>query len=155
MVIDGFLPAQGESVFQLTAAQPRSCLTSAPQSDIFTAASVPGPPTGDVDLYVKPSVFASCFANDLSAKQTAVAEAAQRPLQASAGTDASGPPAWQQIPTWDVVGTIDRVIPPAEQLFMAQRANAHVTEIRAGHISMVSHPDAVTDVIESAARGTS
>jgi pimeloyl-ACP methyl ester carboxylesterase len=155
VVVDGFLPAQGESVFQLTAAQPGSCLTSAPQSDIFNAVPVAGAPAGDDDLYVKTSVFDSCFANDLSPSQAAIAEAAQRPLLASAGSDVSGPPAWQQIPTWDVVGTIDKVIPPAEQLFMAHRANAHVTEIRAGHISMVSQPVAVANVIESAAQATS
>lgn len=153
--VDGFLPAQGESVFQLTAAQPGSCLTAEPQSDIFNAVPVPGAPAGDDDLYVKPSVFDSCFANDLSHSQAELAEAAQRPLLASAGTDVSGPPAWQQIPTWDVVGTIDKVIPPAEQLFMAHRANAHVTEVRVGHLSMVSQPNVVANVIESAARATS
>jgi pimeloyl-ACP methyl ester carboxylesterase len=153
--VDGFLPAQGESVFQLTAAQPGSCLTAKPQADIFNPVPVPGAPSGDVDLYVKPSVFESCFANDLSPSQAAIAAAAQRPLLASAGTDVSGPPAWQQIPTWDVVGTIDQVIPPAEQLFMAHRAHAHVTEVRAGHLSMVSQPCVVASVIESAARATS
>jgi pimeloyl-ACP methyl ester carboxylesterase len=153
--VDGFLPAQGESVFQLTGAQPGSCLTSAPQSDIFNGVPVPGEPSGDVDLYVKPSVFDSCFANDLSHSQAQLAEAAQRPLLSSAGTDVSGPPAWKTIPTWDVVGTIDKVIPPTEQLFMAHRANAHITEVRAGHLSMVSQPNVVANVIESAARATS
>jgi pimeloyl-ACP methyl ester carboxylesterase len=154
VAVDAFLPAQGESVFQLTAAQPGSCLTSAPQSDIFNAVPVPGAPSGDDDLYVKDSVFDSCFANDLSHAQAEIAEAAQGPFLASAGTDVSGPPAWQQIPTWDVVGTIDKIIPPAEQLFMAHRANAHVTEIRAGHLSMIAQPGAVTAVIEEAAHAT-
>jgi pimeloyl-ACP methyl ester carboxylesterase len=153
--VDGFLPAQGESVFQLTAQMPGSCLTSAPQSDIFNAVPVPGAAAGDDDLYVKPSVFVSCFANGLSPTQAGIAEAAQRPLLASAGTDVSGPPAWKTIPTWDVVGTVDKVIPPAEQLFMAHRANAHVTEIPAGHLSMVSDPCAVANAIESAAQATS
>jgi pimeloyl-ACP methyl ester carboxylesterase len=153
--VDGFLPAQGESVFQLTGAMPGSCLTAQPQSDIFNAVPVPGAAAGDDDLYVKPSVFDSCFANDLSPRQAALAEAAQRPLLASAGTDVSGPPAWKTIPTWDVVGTIDKVIPPAEQLFMAHRANAHITEVRAGHLSMVSQPGVVTSVIEQAAQATS
>lgn len=152
--VDGFLPAQGESVFQLTGAQPGSCLTSEPQSDLFNAVAVPGAPTGDDDLYVKASVFDSCFANDLSPAQAQIAEAAQRPLLASAGTDVSGPPAWKSIPTWDVVGTIDKVIPPAEQLYMAHRADAHVIEVRAGHLSMVSQPATVTAVIEAAAHAT-
>ena len=153
--VDGFLPAQGESVFQLTGAQPGSCLTAEPQSDIFNAVPAPAEPAGDDNLYVKSSVFESCFANDLSPSQAALAEAAQRPLLASAGTDVSGPPAWKTIPTWDVVGTIDKVIPLAEQMFMAHRANAHITEVRAGHLSMVSQPGVVTSVIEQAAQATS
>jgi pimeloyl-ACP methyl ester carboxylesterase len=152
--VDGFLPAQGESVFQLTAAKPGSCLTSKPQGDIFNAVPVPGEPSGDDDLYVKPSVFIACFANGLSHTEAQIAEAAQRPLLSSAGTDESGPPAWKQIPTWDVVGTIDKIIPPAEQLFMAHRAKAHITEIHAGHLSMIAMPGAVAGVIEEAAQAT-
>jgi hypothetical protein len=53
------------------------------------------------------------------------------------------------------VGTIDKAIPEAAQLFMANRAHAHITEIHAGHLSMVSQPAAVANVIESAARATS
>jgi pimeloyl-ACP methyl ester carboxylesterase len=154
VAVDAFLPAQGESVFQLTAQKPGSCLTSKPESDIFNAVPVPGQPSGDDDLYVKASVFDRCFANGLSHSEAQIAEAAQRPFLASAGTDVSGPPAWQQIPTWDVVGTIDKIIPPAEQLFMAHRAKAHITEICAGHLSMVSQPAAVTAVIEEAAHAT-
>lgn len=154
VAVDGFLPAKGESVFQLTAAQPGSCLTSKPQSDIFNAVPVPGEPSGDDDLYVKASVFDRCFANGLSSVEAQIAEAAQRPLLESAGTDVSGPPAWKKIPTWDVVGTVDKIIPPAEQLFMAHRAKAHISEIHAGHLSMVSQPAAVAAVIEEAAHAT-
>ncbi len=61
-------------------------------------------------------------------------------------------PAWQTIPSWAVIGTADHVIPPAEQLAMAQRAGAHITEINAPHLSMISDPGAVTRVIVDAAR---
>jgi hypothetical protein len=44
------------------------------------------------------------------------------------------------------------VIPPAEQLSMSQRAHAHITKINAGHLSLISNPDAVTRVILAAAR---
>lgn len=154
VIVDGFLPAQGESVFQLTAAKPGSCLTSEPQKDVFNAVPVAGEPATDPDLYVKASVFDSCFANTLSPAQAAVAEAAQRPFLLSGGTSVSGPPAWKTIPTWDVVGTVDLVIPPAEQLFMAHRADAHIVEVHAGHLSMVEQPGAVAGVIESAAQAT-
>ena len=53
-------------------------------------------------------------------------------------------PAWQTIPSWDVIGTADHVIPPAEQVVMAKRAGPHVTEIKAPHLSMISDPGAVT-----------
>ena len=55
-------------------------------------------------------------------------------------TDQSGVPAWQTIPSWDVVGTADHIITPAEQLFMANRAHAHITEINALHLSMITDP---------------
>ncbi len=47
---------------------------------------------------------------------------------------------------------LDRVIPPFEQLFMAQRANAHIVEVRASHPSMISHPNAAAELIEEAAQ---
>jgi hypothetical protein len=50
------------------------------------------------------------------------------------------------------VGTIDEAIPEAAQLFMANRAHAHITEIHAGHLSMVSQPGAVATVITEAAQ---
>jgi pimeloyl-ACP methyl ester carboxylesterase len=54
-----------------------------------------------------------------------------------------------------VVGTADKVIPPAELLAMAASAGAHVTKVDAGHLSLVSAPGAVTRVITQAARATS
>ena len=67
-------------------------------------------------------------------------EATQNPVTLSAVEAPSGPPAWAHIPSWDVVGTIDKAIPEAAQMFMANRAHAHITEVHAGHLSMVSSP---------------
>jgi pimeloyl-ACP methyl ester carboxylesterase len=67
-------------------------------------------------------------------------------------TAPSGPPAWKTIPSWDLVGTIDNAIPSSIQLFMANRAHAEITEVKAGHLSMISQPAAVTKVIEEAAQ---
>jgi pimeloyl-ACP methyl ester carboxylesterase len=92
------------------------------------------------------------FANDLPAKEGAVLEATQGPAVFSALTAPSGPPAWKTIPSWDLVGTIDNAIPESIQLFMANRAHAHITEVKAGHLSMISRPHAVTKVIEEAAQ---
>ena len=150
--VDAFAPARGESAFELTAKFPGSVLNSAPPSQVFRSVSYPGAPKGDALLYVNPSFFMNGFANDLSAKAGAVALATQSPVTLGAVTDASGPPAWQHIPSWYVVGTIDRVIPEAAQMFMAERAHAHITKVRAGHLSMVSQSGVVTKVITEAAQ---
>lgn len=54
-----------------------------------------------------------------------------------------------------MIGTADHAIPPAAQEFMARRAHATVTEINASHLSLISQPGEVTNVIEEAARHTS
>ena len=155
--IDAFIPAQGETAFGLTAAQPGSCVGSA---NAFKAVPFPGASAGDFDTYLKtgPDLpypgFAQCFANGLPASQAAVLAATQRPIAFSAGSDPSGVPAWQTIPSWSLIGTADHVIPPAELLFMSKRAKAHITEINAGHLSLISNPGAVTAVIIAAAQAT-
>jgi pimeloyl-ACP methyl ester carboxylesterase len=117
----------------------------------------PGSPASDPDVYLKvaPSGtypgFDQCFANGVPADQAAVLAATQRPSALSAGSDPSGVPAWKTIPSWAVVGTADHVIPLAEQLFMAHRADAHITEINSGHLSLITHPRAVTQAIIAAA----
>ena len=110
--------------------------------------------TGDVDTYIKPSLVPGCFANGLPASQAAVIAATQRPLAASALTATFGPPAWKTIPSWAVIGTGDRVIPPAQLTFMAQRAGAHITDVNAGHLSLISKPQVVTRVILKAVQAT-
>jgi pimeloyl-ACP methyl ester carboxylesterase len=158
--VDAYVPAEGESVLQLTGERPGSCLGGNPDN-VFNKVPYPGAPGGDADLYVKvnanPSFpgFAACFANDLSPSEAALLGATQRPIPLSALTETSSAPAWATIPSWDLVGTADHVIPPAEQLFMAQRAKAHIVTVDASHLSMVSHPSAVTDLIETAAQATS
>jgi pimeloyl-ACP methyl ester carboxylesterase len=152
--VDAFAPKQGESTLQLDTSRPGSAL-AAPPATLFNFVPFPGAAKGDALLYVKTGPFISDFANDLSPKQAAIAAATQAPAVFSALNQPSGPPAWASIPSWYVLGTIDKIIPPAEQLFMAQRMHAHITKIRAGHISMVSHPGAVSRVILSAAHHVS
>jgi pimeloyl-ACP methyl ester carboxylesterase len=152
--VDAFAPAQGESTLQLDTARPGSAL-AAPPATLFNFVPFPGAAKGDAELYVKTGPFVKDFANDLSPEQAALAAATQSPAVFSALNQKSGPPAWKSIPSWYVLGTIDKIIPPAEQLFMAQRMHAQITRIHAGHISMVSHPGAVSRVILSAARSVS
>ena len=148
--INAFAPDQGETVAALNAQVPGSAIAGDPTA-IFNFVPYPGAANGDVDLYVKPAVFRTAFANDLSASRAAVLAAAQHPVTFSALNTASGVPAWKTIPSWYLRGTLDQVIPPAEQLFMAQRAHAHIVSVPASHMSMVSHPGAVATLILAAA----
>ena len=150
---DAYIPAATDTLLGLTSAEPGSCLAVSPAP--FNVVPYPGAPSGDVDLYVKQSVFPGCFANGLPAAKASVLAATQRPLAASALTEPSGTPAWKSIPSWAVIGTADHVIPLAEQLNMARNAGAHVTEINAPHLSMISDPGAVATVIIRAAQATS
>jgi len=152
--VDAFIPDQGETLLDLVSAQPGSCLGGNP-ADVFNFAPYPGGPTGDVDIYIKPSLVPACFANGLPPSQAAVIAATQRPLAASVLGEPSGSPAWKTIPSWAVIGTADKVLPPAEQKFMAQRAGAHITDVNAGHLSMIADPETVAQVIEQAAQTTS
>jgi pimeloyl-ACP methyl ester carboxylesterase len=146
--VDAFIPAQGDTVNSLTSQFPGSQVTP-------TALNFVPSPGGVTDVYIKPALFRGILANDLPASQAAELAATQRPIAASALTEVSGPPAWATIPSWDVIGTADHAIPPAAQEFMAARAHATVTKVDASHLSMLSHPDTVANVIEAAARHTS
>jgi pimeloyl-ACP methyl ester carboxylesterase len=149
--VDAFAPAAGESALGLDSTRPGSALGAGPQK-VFDFAPFPGAAKGDAELYVKPSVFIRAFANDLPKKTGAMLAATQAPAVYSALTAKSGTPAWKTIPSWYVAGTIDRAIPLSIQLFMAKRAHSHITEVRAGHLSMISQPAAVTKVILEAAQ---
>ncbi len=146
--VDAYIPAQGDTINSINAQFPGSQITPAALNFVPS-------PGGVTDVYIKPSPFRGIFANDLPASEAAELAATQEPIAASALTEPSGPPAWATIPSWDVIGTADHAIPPAAQEFMAARAHATVTTIDASHLSMISQPDAVTNVIEEAARHTS
>jgi len=75
----------------------------------------------------------------------------QRPITLSANTTPSGASGWTSLPSWAVVGTEDRVIPPGAQRSMAERAGATISEVAASHVSMVSRPQAAIDAVLAAA----
>jgi pimeloyl-ACP methyl ester carboxylesterase len=154
--IDAFAPDQGESLATLSSTPPPpgqsgSCVAGDPTT-IFNFVPLPG---GDTDLYIKQSLFPSCFANDLSPDQGAVLASTQRPLAFSAFPQKSGVPAWKTIPSFYLVGTIDRAIPPFAQLFMAHRINATIVQVKGSHLVMISEPEAVVDLINQAAGNNS
>jgi pimeloyl-ACP methyl ester carboxylesterase len=148
--VDAFAPAQGQTLAQLLASVPGSCAVPAN----LNVVPFPGAPAGVGDAYITQSTFPSCMADGLPAQQARVLAVTQLPIATSALTDPSGVPAWQTIPSWAVVGTADHAIPPALQLAMAETAHAHITEVKAPHLSMISDPGVVTGVILQAVHAT-
>jgi pimeloyl-ACP methyl ester carboxylesterase len=153
---DAFMPAKGESIGQLVAAQPGSCVVASDPTTIFNLAPYPGAPKGAADAYLKQSVFPGCIAGGLPAGEQKELAVTQLPLTTAALAEKSGTPAWKTIPSWAIIGTADHAIPPAELKIMAMRAHSHITVIKgAPHVSMISNPGAVTDVILQAVHATS
>jgi len=148
--VDAFAPVQGQTLAQLLASVPGSCAVPAN----LKVVPFPGAPSGVGDAYITQSAFPSCMANGLPASEAHVLAVTQLPIAISALTDPSGVPAWQTIPSWAVVGTADHAIPPALQLAMAENAHAHITEVDAPHLSMISDPGVVTSVILQAVHAT-
>jgi pimeloyl-ACP methyl ester carboxylesterase len=104
-------------------------------------------------LLLDKAKFAAAFAADLAAPRAAFLADAQTPwgLQAVAGEVST--PAWKSKPSWYLLTTEDRMIPPAAQRGMSQRAGATLVEARGSHAIYESKPAAVAAIIEQAAAG--
>jgi pimeloyl-ACP methyl ester carboxylesterase len=113
---------------------------------------IPGASPPNADAYIDPAWFGELFAQDLSRRTTRFMAASQRPGALAALVTESGPPAWAEIPSWYMVATQDRIIPPEAERAMAARAGARVVEVDSSHVVMMSHPRAVTKLIREAAR---
>ncbi len=79
----------------------------------------------------------------------------QRPISLAAASAPTTATAWRTIPSWYLLGTEDRTITPAAQRFMAERAGATIEEVQATHLSLISRPGKVAELIEEAAAATS
>jgi pimeloyl-ACP methyl ester carboxylesterase len=145
--VDAFIPEEGESAGQLSTG---SALAVEDPTTVFNTVTIPNA-GGNVDLYVKPDLFPKIFAAGVDHDKAAVLAAEQRPLAGSALSETSGPVAWKTVPSWALIGTADKVIPPAEQQYMAKRAGSHITTVDAPHLSMVAKPGTVSDLIVTAA----
>jgi len=117
---------------------------------VFDIVGYPGGPKGDAEAFLKPDTVHQSFAQDLPESDRWLIVAGQRPITLGANTTPSGAAAWKSLPSWVVIGTEDRVIPPDTQRHMAERANATITEVAGSHVSMVSHPQASIDAILAA-----
>jgi len=151
--IDAFIPDDGDTLFGLV---PGSCLGADP-AKVFTQVPVAG--GADLYLQIAPNDpyagFAECFANGVDPETTALLAATQRPAFTNQASEVSGPPAWKTVPSWSLIGTEDHVVPPDAQEFMSKRANATIETVDAGHLSLISRPEAVTKMIEDAVAATS
>jgi pimeloyl-ACP methyl ester carboxylesterase len=151
--VGAFVPDQGESIATSYDATkyPGSLLgpTTTEVRPVPNAAAKGGQ---DIDIYIQAAHFREVFAGDQSTSRALTMAATQRPLALTANLEASGPPAWKSIPSWDLVTLRDKAISPGGQLFMAHRAHAHISTVRSAHDVMVSHPGAVVRTVLAAAR---
>ncbi|MET8329939.1 alpha/beta hydrolase [Streptomyces sp. NPDC005181] len=147
--VNAFMPDKGEALGALGDKFPGSELAAALKPVPFRNADG----ANGTDLYLQAAKFHQAFAADLPAAMSALMAATQRPISASAFMDKAVEAAWKTIPSWALVSTRDKAIPPALERFEAKRAHAHTVEIDASHVALLSHPDAVTDLIRRAAVG--
>jgi len=95
--------------------------------------------------------FVNHFAADVGPVKAKVMYAVQQALAGSAFTDVMGVPAWKSVPSWYLVAKDDQAIPPEAEMQFALRMSATTVEVASSHVAMVSHPDAVVELIERAA----
>src|SRR4051812_37275768 len=137
--ITAFAPDKGESVNTLIADPP----PGAPVPPIL--------PPRNGNLYLDRDRFHASFAGDLPEGQAAFMADSQVPWGVAALEGVVTDPAWRAKPSWYLVANDDRMIPPAAQRAMAERAGATVTEIPGSHSVYVSQRKAVASLIEQAA----
>ena len=139
----------GENVFQILGGSGSALDVPDPTAGLDIV-GYPGAPEGDAEAFLKPATVHEAFAQDLSEADRWLIVASQRPITLGANTAPTEAAAWKTLPSWAVIGTEDRVIPPATQRRVAERANSTITEVTASHVSMVSHPAAAIDAILAA-----
>src|ERR1700733_6078693 len=147
--VDAAAPAPGETNGQLSGAN--SVLAKDPPAQLFNTTSYPGAPAGASELYLNEDIFIHNFANDLPAAEAERLWASQRGASTLAFSTPSQAAAWKTIPSWYFISTDDQIITAQSELAMAHRAHSHITIFHGGsHLTLISHPNAVTAVIASA-----
>jgi pimeloyl-ACP methyl ester carboxylesterase len=137
--IAAFAPDKGESVGTLIKNPP----PGAPVPPIL--------PPQDGFLFLDKAKFPASFAADVDAEKAAFMADSQVPWGMGAISGAISEPAWRTKPSWYLVTTEDKMIPPDAQRAMSKRAGATVVEVKGSHAIYVSQPRAVADLIEQAA----
>lgn len=137
--IAAFAPDAGESVAALIKDPP----PGAPVPPIL--------PPQDGYLFLDKAKFAASFAGDVNGDTAAFMADSQVPWGVEALNGAVRQAAWRTKPSWYLVATEDRMIPPDAQRAMSKRAGSTVVETKGSHAVYVSQPRAVTSIIEKAA----
>jgi len=140
--IAAFAPDSGESVETLI----KNPAPGAPAPPIL--------PPQDGFLFLDRSKFAASFAADVNPALATFMADSQVPWGVQALGGAVTQPAWKSKPSWYLVSTEDRMIPPDAQRAMSKRAGAKVVEVRGSHAVYVSQPGAVASLIEQAANAS-
>ncbi|MGZ3665091.1 MAG: alpha/beta fold hydrolase, partial [Ktedonobacterales bacterium] len=96
--------------------------------------------------------FVGHFAADVDPVKARVMFAVQQPLPVSAYDDVMGVPVWKALRSWFLVADGDQTIPPDAERLFAKRMGATTVEVSSNHVAMVSHPDDVLKLIETAAQ---
>jgi pimeloyl-ACP methyl ester carboxylesterase len=137
--VAAFAPDEGESVGGLIASYPPTALGTAlvPDSAGF--------------LYIDRAKFREIFAQDVTEGEAAIMAATQKPIFNGSFGDTFTAPAWRTIPSWYVVSAQDGAINPDLERFLAKRMTATTTVLETSHVSFISQPEKVADVIEAAA----
>ncbi|MCX4911655.1 alpha/beta fold hydrolase [Streptomyces sp. NBC_00878] len=136
--IAAFAPDKGESVNSLIADPP----PGAPVPPIL--------PPQDGFLFLDRERFAESFAGDLPSEEAAFMADSQVPWGVDALNGAVTEPAWRTKPSWYLVATDDRMIPPPAQQAMSGRIGATTVEVPGSHSVYLSQPDAVVSLIRQA-----
>lgn len=139
--ITAFALDAGESVSTLIANPP----PGAPVPPIL--------PPQDGFLALDREKFAASFAADVEPSKAQFMADSQVPWGVGALSGAVSVPAWKSKPSWYLVATDDKMIPPPAQKAMSKRAGSTVVEVKGSHAIYVSQPEAVAAFIEKAANG--
>ncbi len=139
--IAAFAPDKGESVSTLI----KDPVPGAPVPPIL--------PPQDGYLFLDKAKFPASFAADVAVERAAFMADSQVPWGVAALSGSISEPAWKTKPSWYLVATDDKMIPPDAQRAMSRRAGSTVVEVKGSHAIFVSQPRAVASLIESAAAG--
>jgi pimeloyl-ACP methyl ester carboxylesterase len=137
--VAAFAPDRGESVSTLIRDPP----PGAPVPPIL--------PPQDGYLLLDTAKFPASFAGDVSPEKAAFMADSQVPWGVGALSGTISEPAWKTKPSWYLLTTEDKMIPPAAQQMMSKRAGSTVVEVKGSHAIYVSQPRAVASLIETAA----